>query len=146
LLLGLRDRRQQLGATAVCHDVIRRPPIEVGKKVDDLRARLGARIDAVDAKIDTVDAKVDTRSCQTWDVSSPSISRQTSSISRPFTFGEMRSFVTESIGSLRTDMLARFEGADHRFDRMDRRFDRIEDELDRALPHRPHTPRRRRKR
>ena len=104
---------------------------DLGMKVDDL----GVRVDRIDARIEANSAGVQTA------------------------FDEMRSFVTESIGSLRIEMLGRFErvyqrfdgidqrldGIDQRFDRVDRRFDRIEDKLDRVLTRRPSAPRRRRK-
>jgi hypothetical protein len=133
---------------------------DLGKKVDALGDRLDARIDSVDMKIDAVASDLGAK------IAEHEKSNEQHFAAIQFTFGEMRSFVTESIGSLRADMLVRFERVDQRFDgidqrfdgidqrfdviaqrfdRMDRRFDRIEDKLDRALSHRPSAPRRRRK-
>jgi predicted nuclease with TOPRIM domain len=67
---------------------------------------LGARVDALSTR-----AEVESKAVST-------------------TFAEMRSFVSESVATLRRDMLRRFDAVDKRFDGVDVRLGRVEKRLD----------------
>lgn len=131
---------------------------DVGRRIDGLAAttatidakvdRVIERVDGVTGRVDGLTARVDGVT-ERVDVLTTVVEEHRRSTDEQFAqvqfaFGEMRTFVSESIGNLRTDMMSRFDRVDQRFKRVDRRFDRIEDKLDRALAPRPATPRRRR--
>jgi ABC-type transporter Mla subunit MlaD len=91
------------------------------KRVDDLTERfdgLAERVDGLTERVDGLTERLDDHRRST--------DRQFAEVQ--FAFGEMRTFVSESIGSLRSDMV--------------NRFDRVEDKLDRALAPRPSAARR----
>ena len=67
---------------------------------------LGARVDALSAR-----AEVESRAVST-------------------TFTDMRSYVSESVATLRRDMVRRFDAVDKRFDAVDMRFGRLEKRFD----------------
>ena len=79
--------------------------VDIG--VDHVDEKLTVRIDEVTARLD---------------VHEQSTKKEFEAVQ--FAFGEMRQFVSESFGTLRKEMVSRFDQVDHRFDRMEEKLDR----------------------